>query len=78
VLSNTLYVDEASQSDSKQIVYLIRKVPKTIEPYATLYTYVSVPTVECVKVMDQYIQKITSLQSDLAQYVQTMAAVVEV
>src|ERR1700691_897878 len=60
-LSNTLYVDDTSQTDSKQLVYLIRKMPKTIEPYVTLYCYVSVPTVECVKIIDQYIQKITSL-----------------
>jgi hypothetical protein len=70
VLSNTLYVDDTSQSDSKQLVYLIRKMPETIEPYVTLYSYVSVPTVECVKIIDQYIQKIASLRLDLAKYVQ--------
>jgi hypothetical protein len=69
-LSNTLYVDDTSQTDSKQLVYLIRKVPKTIEPYLTLYSYVSVPTVECVKIIDQYIQKTTSLRSLLVEYVQ--------
>ncbi|TYO65462.1 hypothetical protein FXV83_16130 [Bradyrhizobium hipponense] len=70
MLSNTLYVDDASQTDSEQLVYLIRKMPVTIEPYVTLYSFVSVPTVECVKIIDQYIQKIASLRSDLAQYVQ--------
>jgi hypothetical protein len=70
VLSNTLYVDDTSQSDSKQLVYLIRKVPETFEPYVTLYSYVSVPTVECVKIFDEYIRKITCLRSDLVQYVQ--------
>jgi hypothetical protein len=70
MLSNTLYADDASQTDSEQLVYLIRKMPVTIEPHVTLYNFVSVPTVECVKIIDQYIQKIASLRSDLAQYVQ--------
>lgn len=66
-LSNTLYVDDTSQSDDKQLVYIIRKMPETVEPYITVYSCVSVPTVECVKIIDQCIKKIASLRIDLAQ-----------
>lgn len=68
VLSNTLYVDDASGSDSRQLIYLIRKNPTTIEPFVTLYEYVSVPTVECVKIIDEYLGKITNLKDELGKY----------
>lgn len=68
VLSNTLYVDDTSGSDERQLVYLIRKNCVTIEPLMALYTYVSVPTVECVKIVDEYITKLAVLRSELAKY----------
>jgi len=51
------------------MVYRICKSPSTIEPYVTLFEFISVPTIECVKILDEQIKKISKLKNSLANYV---------
>lgn len=67
-LANTLYVDDSSGTNEFENVFIIRKVPITIEPYITLYDYISTPTIECVRMLDKYMSDLTALKVSLASY----------
>jgi hypothetical protein len=70
VLANTLYADDTSFTNDVELVYIIRKVPKTIEPFLVLFEYVSVPTIETVKILDDYIATMSELTRSLTKYLE--------
>jgi hypothetical protein len=74
-LSNTLYVDDTSETDSVESYWVIRKQPKTMEPYQVTYDYVSVPTIECIRIIDGHMIEMAKALADLTAYIRKVQRV---